>query len=90
MENIEKELKRYVWVYIISIIPMSFIIKVLPKDSLFEVIMSLIIVVLSSIGLSTVVIYILYLRKKGSHKAYDTYVKFMNLKAREHISHLHF
>ncbi|UXS21683.1 DUF6007 family protein [Staphylococcus delphini] len=64
MENIEKELKRYVWVYIISIIPMSFIIKFLPKESLFEVIMSLIIVVLSSIGLSTVVIYILYLRKK--------------------------
>lgn len=64
MENIEKELKRYVWVYIISIIPMSFIIKFLPKDSLFVVIMSLIIVVLSSIGLSTVVIYILYLRKK--------------------------
>ncbi|MDE9798466.1 DUF6007 family protein [Staphylococcus delphini] len=64
MENIEKELKRYVWVYIISIIPMSFIIKFLPKDSLFEVIMCLIIVVLSSIGLSTVVIYILYLRKK--------------------------
>lgn len=64
MENIEKELKRYVWVYIISIIPMSFIIKFLPKNSLFEVIMSLIIVVLSSIGLSTVVIYILYLRKK--------------------------
>lgn len=64
MENIEKELKRYVWVYIISIIPMSFIIKFLPKDSLFEVIISLIIVVLSSIGLSTVVIYILYLRKK--------------------------
>ncbi|PCF52677.1 DUF6007 family protein [Staphylococcus delphini] len=64
MENIEKELKRYVWVYIISIIPMSFVIKFLPKDSLFEVIMSLIIVVLSSIGLSTVVIYILYLRKK--------------------------
>ncbi|PCF48261.1 DUF6007 family protein [Staphylococcus delphini] len=64
MENIEKELKRYVWVYIISIIPMSFIIKFLPKDSLFEVLMSLIIVVLASIGLSTVVIYILYLRKK--------------------------
>ncbi|WP_242449695.1 DUF6007 family protein [Staphylococcus delphini] len=64
MENIEKELKRYVWVYIISIIPMSFVIKFLPKDSLFEMIMSLIIVVLSSIGLSTVVIYILYLRKK--------------------------
>lgn len=64
MENIEKELKRYVWVYIISIIPMSFIIKFLPKDRLFEVIMSLIIVVLSSIGLSTVEICILYLRKK--------------------------
>ncbi|MFH0716178.1 DUF6007 family protein [Staphylococcus delphini] len=56
MENIEKELKRYVWVYIISMIPMSFIIKFLPKEGLFEVIMSLIIVVLSSIGLSTVVI----------------------------------
>lgn len=64
MENIEKELKRYMWVYIISIIPMSFIIKFLSKNSLFEVTMSLIIVVLSSIGLSTVVIYILYLRKK--------------------------
>ncbi|EGQ1277611.1 DUF6007 family protein [Staphylococcus pseudintermedius] len=64
MENISKELKRYVWVYIISMIPMSFIIRVLPKDSLFEIIMSLIIVVLSSIGLSTVVIYILYLIKK--------------------------
>ncbi|MEJ7542167.1 DUF6007 family protein [Staphylococcus intermedius] len=45
-------------------IPMSFIVKFLPKDSLFEVIMSLIIVVLSSIGLSTVIIYFLYLRKK--------------------------
>ncbi|UAS89247.2 DUF6007 family protein [Staphylococcus pseudintermedius] len=45
-------------------IPMSFIIRVLPKDSLFEIIMSLNIVVLSSIGLSTVVIYILYLIKK--------------------------
>ncbi|WP_462129538.1 hypothetical protein [Staphylococcus pseudintermedius] len=43
---------------------MSFIIRVLPKDSLFEIIMSLIIVMLSSIGLSTVVIYILYLIKK--------------------------
>ncbi|WP_242444385.1 DUF6007 family protein [Staphylococcus pseudintermedius] len=43
---------------------MSFIIRVLPKDSLFEIIMSLIIVVLSSIGLSTVVIYSLYLIKK--------------------------
>ncbi|WP_258026514.1 DUF6007 family protein [Staphylococcus intermedius] len=43
---------------------MSFIVKFLPKDSLFEVIMSLIIVVLSSIGLSTVIIYFLYLRKK--------------------------
>ncbi|HGH0906856.1 TPA: DUF6007 family protein [Staphylococcus pseudintermedius] len=64
MENIFKELKRYVWVYIISMIPMSFIIRVLPKASLFEIIMSLIIVVLSSIGLSTVVIYILYLIKK--------------------------
>lgn len=64
MENISKELKRYVWVYIISMIPMSFIIRVLTKDSLFEIIMSLIIVVLSSIGLSTVVIYILYLIKK--------------------------
>ncbi|MFP4930197.1 DUF6007 family protein [Staphylococcus pseudintermedius] len=64
MENISKELKRYVWVYIISMIPMSFIIRVLLKDSLFEIIMSLIIVVLSSIGLSTVVIYILYLIKK--------------------------
>lgn len=64
MENISKELKRYVWVYIISMILMSFIIRVLPKDSLFEIIMSLIIVVLSSIGLSTVVIYILYLIKK--------------------------
>lgn len=64
MENISKELKRYVWVYIISMILMSFIIRVLPKDSLFEIIMSLIIVMLSSIGLSTVVIYILYLIKK--------------------------
>ncbi|MDF0016318.1 DUF6007 family protein [Staphylococcus pseudintermedius] len=64
MENISKELKRYVWVYIISMISMSFIIRVLPKDSLFEIIMSLNIVVLSSIGLSTVVIYILYLIKK--------------------------
>ncbi|MGO4050322.1 DUF6007 family protein [Staphylococcus pseudintermedius] len=64
MENISKELKRYVWVYIISMIPMSFIIRVLPKDGLFEIIMSLIIVVLSSIGLSTVVIYSLYLIKK--------------------------
>ncbi|EGQ1279642.1 DUF6007 family protein [Staphylococcus pseudintermedius] len=64
MENISKELKRYVWVYIISMILMSFIIRVLPKDSLFEIIMSLIIVVLSSIGLSTVVIYSLYLIKK--------------------------
>lgn len=64
MENISKELKRYVWVYIISMIPMSFIIRVLSKDSLFEIIMSLIIVMLSSIGLSTVVIYILYLIKK--------------------------
>ncbi|HGH0762723.1 TPA: DUF6007 family protein [Staphylococcus pseudintermedius] len=64
MENIFKELKRYVWVYIISMIPMSFIIRVLLKDSLFEIIMPLIIVVLSSIGLSTVVIYILYLIKK--------------------------
>nr|WP_275401862.1 DUF6007 family protein [Staphylococcus sp. MI 10-1553] len=60
MENIEKELKRYVWVYIISMIPMFFIINVLPKDNLFEIIMSLIIVMLSSIGLSTVIIYILY------------------------------
>lgn len=64
MENISKELKRYVWVYIISMTPMSFIIRVLPKDSLFEIIMLLIIVMLSSIGLSTVVIYILYLIKK--------------------------
>ncbi|HGH0827864.1 TPA: DUF6007 family protein [Staphylococcus pseudintermedius] len=64
MENISKELKRYVWVYIISMILMSFIIRVLPKDSLFEIIMSLIIVMLSSIGLSTVVIYSLYLIKK--------------------------
>ncbi|WP_238989674.1 DUF6007 family protein [Staphylococcus sp. MI 10-1553] len=41
-------------------IPMFFIINVLPKDNLFEIIMSLIIVMLSSIGLSTVIIYILY------------------------------
>ncbi|UAS16111.2 DUF6007 family protein [Staphylococcus pseudintermedius] len=45
-------------------IPTSFIIRVLPKDSLFEIIMSLIIVMLSSIGLSTVMIYSLYLIKK--------------------------
>lgn len=64
MENIGKELKRYVWVDIISIIPISFIIKVLPKDNIFEMMMSLIIVMLSSIGLSTIIIYILYLRKK--------------------------
>ncbi|MEJ7541241.1 DUF6007 family protein [Staphylococcus intermedius] len=64
--NIEKELKRYAWVYFVSIIPMSFIIKILPKDTFFEILLSLLVVVLSSIGLSTVIIYILYL--KNRHK----------------------
>ncbi|MEJ7542407.1 hypothetical protein WL556_10745 [Staphylococcus intermedius] len=43
---------------------MSFIIKILPKNTWPEFLLSLIIVMLSSIGLSTVIIYIIHIYKK--------------------------
>ncbi|PCF64052.1 hypothetical protein B4W74_09090 [Staphylococcus intermedius] len=64
MDNFEEELKRYAYVYLMTLIPMSFIIKILPKNTWPEFLLSLIIVMLSSIGLSTVIIYIIHIYKK--------------------------
>ncbi|WP_326492743.1 DUF6007 family protein [Staphylococcus pettenkoferi] len=60
MDNIEEVIKNYFWIAIISIIPMSLIMSILPTNTFLEVLISLVTVILSSIGLSTIVLYIIY------------------------------
>ncbi|CAM3141052.1 DUF6007 family protein [Staphylococcus argensis] len=64
MDNIEEVIKKYFWVCLVSIIPMTLIMNVLPKHTFFEILLSLIIVILSSIGLSTIILYIIYICQK--------------------------
>lgn len=60
MDNIEEVIKNYFWIAIISIIPMSLIMSILPTNTFLEILISLVTVILSSIGLSTIVLYIIY------------------------------
>lgn len=60
MDNIEEVIKNYFWIAIISIIPMSLIMSILPTNTFLELLISLVTVILSSIGLSTIVLYIIY------------------------------
>ncbi|WP_311773887.1 DUF6007 family protein [Staphylococcus pettenkoferi] len=49
---------------IISIIPMSLIMSILPTNTFLEILISLVTVILSSIGLSTIILYIIYIYQK--------------------------
>nr|WP_145471744.1 DUF6007 family protein [Staphylococcus pettenkoferi] len=64
MDNIEEVLKNYFWIAIISIIPMSLIMSILPTNTFLELLISLVTVILSSIGLSTIILYIIYIYQK--------------------------
>ena len=61
MDNIEEVIKNYFWIAIISIIPMSLIMSILPTNTFLELLISLVTVILSSIGLSTIILYIIYI-----------------------------
>ncbi|MCY1564609.1 DUF6007 family protein [Staphylococcus pettenkoferi] len=61
MDNIEEVIKNYFWIAIISIIPMSLIMSILPTNTFLEILISLVTVILSSIGLSTIILYIIYI-----------------------------
>lgn len=64
MDNIEEVIKNYFWIAIISIIPMSLIMSILPTNTFLEILISLVTVILSSIGLSTIILYIIYIYQK--------------------------
>ena len=64
MDNIEEVIKNYFWIAIISIIPMSLIMCILPTNTFLELLISLVTVILSSIGLSTIILYIIYIYQK--------------------------
>ena len=64
MDNIEEVTKNYFWIAIISIIPMSLIMSILPTNTFLELLISLVTVILSSIGLSTIILYIIYIYQK--------------------------
>ncbi|MDK7114861.1 DUF6007 family protein [Staphylococcus pettenkoferi] len=64
MDNIEEVIKNYFWIAIISIIPMSLIMSILPTNTFLELLISLVTVILSSIGLSTIILYIIYIYQK--------------------------
>ncbi|MCY1590455.1 DUF6007 family protein [Staphylococcus pettenkoferi] len=64
MDNIEEVIKNYFWIAIISIIPMSLIMSILPTNTFLEILLSLVTVILSSIGLSTIILYIIYIYQK--------------------------
>ncbi|WP_145467997.1 DUF6007 family protein [Staphylococcus pettenkoferi] len=61
MDNIEEVIKNYFWIAIISIIPMSLIMSILPTNTFLEILISLVTVIISSIGLSTIILYIIYI-----------------------------
>ncbi|MCY1621361.1 DUF6007 family protein [Staphylococcus pettenkoferi] len=64
MDNIEEVIKNYFWIAIISIIPMSLIMSILPTNTFLEILISLVTVILSSTGLSTIILYIIYIYQK--------------------------
>ncbi|UIK48755.1 DUF6007 family protein [Staphylococcus pettenkoferi] len=64
MDNIEEVIKNYFWIAIISIIPMPLIMSILPTNTFLELLISLVTVILSSIGLSTIILYIIYIYQK--------------------------